>query len=156
MNHLLRVLIIIVLLICVLIGCEQPVGSIDVSEGRGNGNGDAGEMDLLWLVPGRWNYLTEQWFVARDDLQIMYAGRGAMKEIPFDTPGLEIRLLEHARSVDNPNTILINNGEVRLNTPGSHHIKVTYDGKSAHYTIEVRGVYTDGETESDIFDVIWL
>jgi len=138
-----------------IISC-QPVGSID-TDGSGDGNGGgAGDLDFLWLVPARILYETEQWFVPKNDLQIMYAGDGVVKELSYNTPGLQIEILEHAHSVDNPNTIPITNGEIKLNTAGRHQIKVTYSEKSSHYTIEVRGTYSGGGDESDIFDIVWL
>ncbi|MCL2184398.1 MAG: hypothetical protein FWB86_00895 [Treponema sp.] len=148
------IILLIILTICTVISCNQPIGSIDAN-GNGNGAG-SGELEFLWLVPARILYETEQWFVPGDDLQIMYAGDGVVKEIPYNTPGVEIEILEHAHSVDNPNTIPITNGEIKLNTAGRHKIKVSFNDKSSHYTIEVRGTYSGGGDESDIFDIIWL
>jgi len=140
------------LVILTLSGCKQPVGSIT---GDGSGSSGAGDLDFLWLVPARILYETEQWFVPENDLQIMYAGDGAVREIPYRTQGVRIELHEHYEG-DYPNIIPLTNGELRLNTAGRHQIKVMYNNKSSRYVIEVRGTYSGGGDDSDLFDTIWL
>ena len=144
----------ILLTICFMAGCRQPVGSID--SGKGNGNNGTGDLDFLWLVPGRFLYETDQWFVPEEDLQIMYAEGGAIHQLPYDTPGVVMEIIEHAHEADTPNIITVTNGVVKLATPGRHQIKVEYNGLISRYTIEVRGTYSGGGNEADIFDTIWL
>jgi len=153
MKRFLRIFLIF-LTFCALVSCKQPVGSIDEGS-AGNGGGGAGDLDFLWLVPARFLFETEQWYTPKDDLQIMYAGDGVIKEIPYNAPGVKIELYEHFEG-DSPNIILLTNGEIKLNTAGRHQVKVTYNEKSSRYVIEVRGTYSGGGDDSDIFDVVWL
>lgn len=143
-------IILILLTICVFVNCKQPVGSITKEEGGGG----SFDLDFLWLVPARFLYDTEQWYIPENDLQIMYAGDGNIKVI--SAKDVKIEILEHADSVDDPNIIKIENGQTKLVTAGRHRVRVTYNERKAYYTIEVRGTYSGGGDDSDLFEVIWL
>jgi len=152
MKRLFRILAVF-LTVCAFLSCRQPIGSLDTN-GNGNGAG-SGDLEFLWLVPARILFETEQWYTPKEDLQIMYAGDGVVKEIPYNTPGVKIELHEHYEG-DYPNVIPLTNGELRLNTAGRHQIKVMYNNRTARYVIEVRGTYSGGGDESDLFDTVWL
>lgn len=141
--------IIVILVIFTFAACRQPVGSL-------SGGGGVGSSEFLLVKANRILFDTEQWYRPVEDLKIMYNGDGALKEIQYDTPGVEIVLREHYKG-DYPNAIpLPPSGEIKLNTAGSHEIVVRYRNKTDSCVIEVRGTYSGGGDESDLFDTVWL
>ena len=141
--------LLIFLAICFITGCQQPVGIVT------NSGGGAGNMDFMWLVPNRLLYETYDSFNAQNDLQILVAEDGVVKEIPYDSPSVTIEIIE------NPGMTSEKAAPVRgmyfpFSLPGRHIINVKYNDKSARYSIEVRGTYTGGGDGSDFLDLIWL
>ena len=148
MKHLFTKLILTLLAICFITGCQQPVGII-TQQGGGSGG-----MDFMWLVPNRLLYETYDRFDAQDDLQILVAEDGAVKEIPHDSVSVTIEIIENPGLTSE--TITVIGTYFPFSLPGRHVISVRYNDKSARYSIEVRGTYTGGGDGSDFINFIWL
>ncbi|MCL2764626.1 MAG: hypothetical protein FWD40_05035 [Treponema sp.] len=141
--------------VCALTGCPQPVGVIG-----GNGNGNisdkgASDFDFLWLVPNRYLYETEERFERDYDLQILVAEDGYIKKVAPDESGVVIEIIENP-GLSSENSTIVTSTFHPFSLPGRHIVNVEYNGKSAHYSIEVRGTFTNPGDGSDFIDIIWL
>ena len=151
-------LLFIILAVFVLTGCPQPVGGIGGGNGNGNSNGNgsgSGDLDFLWLVPNRYLYETEERFERDYDLQILVAEDGYVKEIAPDTSGVVIEIIENPGLISEVSTIVTDMYHP-FSLPGRHIVSVTYNGRSARYSIEVRGTFTNPGDGSEFVDIIWL
>jgi len=147
MKHLILKTLLILLAICFITGCQQPVGIV-TQPGGGSG------MEFMWLVPTRLLYETYDRFDAQDDLQILVAEDGAVKEIPHNSANVTIEIIENPGMASESTTII--SSYYPFSLPGRHVISVKYNDKTARYSIEVRGTYTGGGDGSDFLDLIWL
>lgn len=150
MKRILTILTIIFLSICVS-GCSPPVGNF----GNGSGSGTL-ELDFMWLVPSRLIYETEQSFDKYQDLQILVAEDGVVKEVPVTHEDVKVEVLYFDSQLDDPVPAPVTNRFFEFAFPGRHAVKVTYKEKSAQYSVEVRGTATGEGDGSDFFDTVWL
>jgi hypothetical protein len=149
-----RFSILIILTAMALIGCRQPVGSIDT--GTGDGGKGTGDLNYLLVLPTRQLYETEERFERDNDLQILVAEDGIIKEIPPDDSSIKIEIIENPGLASESITV-VNTMYYPFSLPGRHLVQVTYNEKfTRNYSIEVRGTFTGGGDGSDFMDIIWL
>jgi len=156
MKRIMTGLLIIFLVICVS-SCVQPVGSIDSGgNGNGKGNGGASDLDFMWLVPTRLLYETEQSFDKYNDMQILVAEEGLVKEVKASDPNITVEILYYSQLDGEPDPIPVSNQYFEFVFPGRYAVKVSYNDKSAQYSVTVQGIYNEGGDGSNFFDMIWL
>jgi hypothetical protein len=133
--------------------CVILLFSLLAACGNGNGGG-AGDLSFMWLVPNRLLYETEDRFVRDEDLQILVAEDGAVKEIPPASSSVLIEM------IGNPGLsseyISVVGSHFPFSMPGSDIVHVTYAGNSARYSPEVRGTFAGGGDGTEFVDIIWL
>ena len=158
MKRLITGFITIILVICVS-GCVQPIGNIDKYGGNGKGDVGSGEFNFMWLVPTRLLYETEQSFDKYNDMQILVAEDGLVKEVKASDPSIAVEILYYSQLDGDPDPIPVTNQYFEFTFPGRYTVKVTHDGeppKSAQYSVTVQGQYVEGGDGSNFFDMIWL
>jgi hypothetical protein len=135
-----------------LAGCAPPIGTLN------GGNGYGIDMDAMWIIPNRLLYELENDFFDREyDLRIFLAENGTVKEIDPSDDDVTIEVFEYDSFLGgrkNPRTVILR--YIGFEAPGRNDIEVTYKGKSAHYSVEVRGVPLNREDGSEFLDIIWL
>ena len=149
MKHLFTKLLFIFLAVCFITGCRQPIGTL-----FDGGGGGAGDLSFMWVNPNRLLYETSDRFVRDQDLQILVAEDGVVKEIPPDDPRVTIEIIENPGLTSEAVTTVDTHFPFSL--PGRHIVSVKYNEKSARYSVEVRGTYAGGGDGSDFVDIIWL
>lgn len=140
--------------VCFITGCRQPVGGvggIDADEG----DGDTADLNFLWLVPNRLLYETEERFERDNDLQIMVVEEGKIKSVPPSDSGVTIAIIENP-GLSSENVTVVTSMYHSFSLPGRHVVQVKYDNKSAKYSIEVRGNFTNPGDGSDFMEIVWL
>jgi len=149
--------IFIILAICGLCGCSQPVGNLDIGGGRG-GMVD----DFLLQVFKNTYYLTspdeEKVFHRRDDY-FRVRGLGSIGRIEVDDPDLKIELYSDPTSINAGSIyyLLPPGDSFKFVTEGNYILEATYQGMTDTYPIVVYGVMpnTGGGAPSGIVEK-WL
>lgn len=146
MKNLFRLLIIIVAA-CVAAACSSPVGAIDGSGGRGRGD------DALWVVPSRVIYDTNGngLFNRSTDLQIFASNKGSVEVVPVNAALISIQ-----ENPSDPATKRQINGTYQFTSSGRKVVEVTYSGKTANYSVDVRGTGIGGGDGGGFTDIIWI
>lgn len=107
---------------------------------------DAG-FDDFWTIPQRQYYTLGDDFVRTSDLRAFASSRGMIEAIPASD--VEIALVKNPDAEAPGDPIPIVNGRYRLISSvvgtGRKLVIVTYEGKTAEYSIEVRN--TDGSID---------
>jgi len=124
----------ILVLLCVMAGCAQPIGSV-----YGNANPNRSP-ESMWLIPRRQIYSIDERFLRDEDFQMFIVQNGAVTEIypPFSQPnGVYIEISgNHGLSTEFKEEVLTTHHEfIRV---GTHRITVTYMEKQAYYQVEVQ------------------
>jgi len=156
MSHLVRRIILVVLIICALVACRQPVGSID-NDGSGNGSGI--EYDFLMLRPNRILYEVNAGagdgiFNRNTDLKIFVADSTGFRTLDNFDNGLLLEVIFNPGMSSEKKTTI--NTYFPFSEAGRYVIRGTYGGKSDEYSVEVRGTYVNPGDGNDFFDFIWL
>jgi len=128
------VLITIIIASCAVFGCAEPIGTI-------KGGTGTGKVDDFWTIPRRQYYVHGDDFVRKSDLWAFSSYRGLVESVPVDK--LTISLVTNPRAAPAQwEKVDIKNGEYTLVgsvvKTGQKLIVVTYDNKTAEYSIEVR------------------
>jgi hypothetical protein len=122
--------------------CVSPLGQTHDVEGSG-----AGDLDNFWTVTRRQYYTMGDDFVRDSDLWAFASSQGIVQSIPINK--VEISLINNPNDAVTNEPIPIVNGRYRLISSivgtGRKLIIVTYSGKTAEYSIEVRN--PDGTTD---------
>jgi hypothetical protein len=138
----------IILSICIISGCSQPVGSTS-SSGKGS------NFNWLDVSPRRVLYEVTDSFNRDEDLVIKLVENGEMKKIPADDPNIKIELI--------PDGLGISKEVAVQSTPfvetGRHKVIVTYKSVKNVYTdeysITVQGFYAEVGDGSDFLGIYW-
>jgi hypothetical protein len=138
-----------------LSGCAPPVGSIYDSGGEGPGKGS--DFDTLWIIPVRLFYESGHRFDPDEDLQIFSSDTGLVRLVSPDEEGVTITISESSLTGEPRNpTVVERDNPHRFNLPGIYFIEVGYKGKTARYTVEVRGYFYEPGDGSDFVNINWL
>jgi len=124
----------ILILMCVVAGCSQPIGSV-----YGNANMNRSP-ESMWLIPRRQIYSIDERFLRDEDFQMFIVEGGSVKEIlpPFSQPnGVVIEISgNHGLSTEFRETVLTTHHEfIRV---GTHRVTVKYREKEGYYQVEVQ------------------
>jgi len=148
-------LFIIIIVSFAVLSCT-PVGYI-----HDNDSGVAADVEDFWTVPQRLYYTLGDNFVRASDLRAFASAQGIVESIPIDS--VEINMIKNPAAPDE--RIPIVNGQYRLVSSivgtGRKLVIVTYGGRTAEYSIEVRnpdGTVDPGDSggsEGAGIGVIW-
>jgi len=153
MRHILSVFIIF-FSVCVITGCDSPVGNI--SDGGGNGYG-RGQYDFLMLRPKRFLYELDSGADGRfdrvADLSVFVADDDGYRMINILDPNLTLEIIMNPGFAGE--TTVVINTLFTFSEPGRHIIRGTYGNKTDEYSIEVRGTFVNPGDGSGFIGIEW-
>ena len=144
------VLTYIILILCFITGCRQPIGTLTENSNGGNGI----DLEILLVYPNRLLYETYDRFEPSNDLQILVAEEGLLREVLPSDPRIIIEITENPGLTSETTSVVSTHFPFSL--PGRHIINVKYNNENRHYSVEVRGTYQGGGDGSDFLDIVWL
>lgn len=157
MKRLTTGLILIILVICSLFGCRQPVGSLDL-----NGNGGSGNaVDDFFIQVFKANYyltrpVHERTFLRRSDF-FRVVGFGSIGKIDQNDPDLLIEILSSPVSMNyDVYEVIEPNGSFEFSIEGNYILRGTYKGITDEVPIEVFGSEPNTGEGSSGIGWVWL
>jgi hypothetical protein len=141
---------------CIIMGCSDPVGSIDSSGGNGNGRGNT---NFLLLKPNRILYAVDNalddTFFRPSDFQVYAADGGTLKKLdPMDSD-LQIEITTTLGFLGAPVSEKVDYA-FPFAIPGRYVVKGTYFGNTDEYSIQVEGTLVNPGDGTEFADIIWL
>jgi len=145
---------IIFLLVCIITGCSQPVGSISTN------SGGSGIYDFMKLEPYRKEYKLNTGdgahiFNRQEDLRVFVVDSKGSSYIDPSDPGLLLELIFN-HGLSSEKTVVLNT-HFPFSEAGEYRIRGTYKGKTDFYLVKVEGINVPPPGEgNDFLDFIWL